>query len=179
VAGTVAAGYYAIMRPISDNVLTDTMYTTAIFICFYYGLTSFAAVWYFRQQWFLSMRNFWFQLFFPLVGGLFLAFMFVHEVIASLSPDYGTGSHIGPWRLGSVQILGEIGLVFILSILILLVGVGFLIYNNRTRPEFFRKATTTIPVGLASGNDLDPHFQPLTDAQIDQAQAGEDFSLPA
>ncbi|MDR3106892.1 MAG: APC family permease, partial [Bifidobacteriaceae bacterium] len=40
VAGTVAAGYYAIMRPISDNVLTDTMYTTAIFICFYYGLTS-------------------------------------------------------------------------------------------------------------------------------------------
>ncbi|MDR2378141.1 MAG: APC family permease [Bifidobacteriaceae bacterium] len=165
VAGSVAAGYYAIMRPISDNVLTDTMYTTAIFICFYYGLTSFAAVWYFRRQWFLSFRNFWFQLFFPLVGGLFLAFMFVHEVIASMSPTYGTGSNIK-----------GVGLVFILSVAILAVGVGLLIYNNVRRPDFFRPATTSIPVGAAEGNDLDPHFHALTDAELDRAGAGEDFA---
>ncbi|MDR3359127.1 MAG: APC family permease, partial [Bifidobacteriaceae bacterium] len=130
VSGGVAAGYYAIMRPISDNVLTDTMYTTAIFICFYYGLTSFAAVWYFRHQWFNSARNFWFQLFFPLVGGLFLAFMFFHELIASMSPDYGTGSNIA-----------GLGLVFILSALILLVGVFLLVYNSAVRPAFFRRET--------------------------------------
>jgi amino acid transporter len=166
IAGAVAAGYYAVMRPISDNVLTDTMYTTAIFICFYYGLTSFAAVWYFRKQWFTSFRNFWFQLFFPLMGGLFLAFMFVHELIASMDPEYGTGSNIK-----------GLGLVFILAVVILLLGVGFMMYNQIKRPEFFRKATTSIPVGVAEGNDLDPHFHALTDAQIDNAEAGTDFSL--
>ncbi|MDR2252971.1 MAG: APC family permease [Bifidobacteriaceae bacterium] len=168
VAGAVAAGYYAIMRPISDNVLSDTMLTTAIFICFYYGLTSFAAVWYFRRQWFASFRNFWFQLFFPLVGGLFLAFMFVHELIASLDPEYGSESNI----------LG-VGLVFILSVVILLVGVVFLVINNIRRPEFFRAATTAVPVGVATGNGLDPHFHALTDAELDQAQAGEDFAPAA
>ncbi|MDR1188836.1 MAG: APC family permease [Bifidobacteriaceae bacterium] len=166
VAGGVAAGYYAIMRPISDNVLTDTMLTTAIFICFYYGLTSFAAVWYFRRQWFTSFRNFWFQLFFPLVGGLFLAFMFVHELIASVDPEYGTGSNIR-----------GVGLVFILSVVILLVGVVLLVVVSALRPEFFRKATTAIPVGVAEGNGLDPHFHALTDTELDQAAAGEDFSL--
>jgi amino acid transporter len=177
IAGAVAAGYYAIMRPISDNVLTDTMYTTAIFICFYYGLTSFAAVWYFRKQWFLSVRNFWFQLFFPLVGGLFLAFMFFHEVIAAFKPDYGTGSHLGPWYIGEARILGEVGLVFVLSILILLVGVGFLIYNNVTRPGFFRRATTTVPVGVAVGDGLDPHFRALTDAELDQVAPEQDLTV--
>jgi amino acid transporter len=166
VAGGVAAGYYAIMRPISNSVLTDTMFTTAIFICFYYGLTSFAAVWYFRRQSLKSWRNFWFQLFFPLMGGLFLAFMFVHELIASMSPDYGTGSS-----------LGGVGLVFILSVVILLLGVVLLVVNESRRPQFFRRATTSIPVGVAAGDGLDPHFHALTDAQIDHAKAGEDFSI--
>ncbi|MDR2564959.1 MAG: APC family permease [Bifidobacteriaceae bacterium] len=178
VAGAVAAGYYAVMRPLSDNVLTDTMYTTAIFICFYYGLTSFAAVWYFRRQWFASLRNFWFQLFFPLVGGLFLAFMFVHELIASLDPEYGTGSSLSfTLRLFSIRWHADIGLVFILSVLILVLGVGFMIYNQTKRPEFFRRATTSIPVGAAEGNGLDPHFHALTDAEVENAEAGEDFSL--
>ncbi|MDR2114314.1 MAG: APC family permease, partial [Bifidobacteriaceae bacterium] len=122
VAGVVAAGYYAVMRPLSESVLTDTMYTTAIFICFYYGLTSFAAVWYFRKQSLKSARNFFMQLLFPLIGGLFLAFMFVHELFAApwisgaaaaFNPEYGTESFI---TIGSVRV----GLVFVLSVLILL-----------------------------------------------------------
>jgi amino acid transporter len=166
VAGGVAAGYYAIMRPISDNVLTDTMLTTAIFICFYYGLTSFAAVWYFRRQCLKSWRNFWFQLVFPLAGGLFLAFMFVHELIGSMSPEYSlTGSNIG-----------GVGLVFILSVVILLVGFVFLAVVSRRRPAFFQRETTSIPVGVAEGEGLDPHFHALTDADIEGAAAGEDFA---
>ncbi|MDR3069009.1 MAG: APC family permease, partial [Cellulomonas sp.] len=166
VAGCVAGGYYAVMRPISDNILGDTMLTTAIFICFYYGLTSFAAVWYFRRQWsgafgqlgsgqtrWAAVRKIFFQLVFPGVGGLFLAFMFFHELIASASPDYGSGSNVG-----------GLGLVFILSAIILLLGVALLIYNNIRNPEFFAQPTTTVPRGVAEGDGLDPHFHALTDA---------------
>ncbi|MDR1449202.1 MAG: APC family permease [Propionibacteriaceae bacterium] len=164
-AGAVAGGYYAVMRPISDNVLSDTMLTTAIFICFYYGLTSFAAVWYFRSQWFKSVRNFFLQLLLPGLGGLFLAFMFVHELAGSLDPAYGTGSNIG-----------GVGLVFILSVIILLVGIGFLVVSSLRNPDFFRKQTTSIPVGQAVGDGLDPHFHALTDNDIDEAEAGQVFT---
>lgn len=171
VAGVVASGYYAIMRPISNNILGDTMLTTAIFICFYYGLTSFAAVWYFRRRWTSggpgAARRFFFQLFFPGVGGLFLAFVFFHELIASASPDYGSGSNIG-----------GLGLVFILSAIILLVGIGFLVYNNVRHPEFFSQATTSVPVGVAEGDGLDPHFHALTEAMLDVAAPGQDFGTP-
>ena len=164
IAGIVAGGYYALMRPLSENILGDTMLTTAIFICFYYGLTSLSAVWYFRRQWFTSFRNFWFKLFFPFVGFLFLGFMFFHELIASMSPDYGSGSTLPGTG---------IGLVFVLSAVILLVGIGLMIYNNIQHPEFFNKATTTIPVGYAEGDGIDPHFTALTEAILEsELQAG-------
>jgi amino acid transporter len=159
-AGLVAGGFYAVVRPISENIISDTVSTTAILICFYYGLTSFAAVWYFRRQWFASFRNFWFQFFFPLAGGLFLAFMVVHEFIASTQADYGSGSSVG-----------GIGLVFILTLVVLLVGVAIMIACQVRFPGFFRGQT--IPQGTAEGNGQDPHFTVLTDAQIDR---GGDFA---
>lgn len=178
VAGCVAGGYYAVMRPISDNILGDTMLTTAIFICFYYGLTSFAAVWYFRWQWIgafgqlgsretrrAAIRRIFFQLLFPGIGGLFLAFMFFHELVASASPDYGSGSNVG-----------GLGLVFILSAAILLLGIVLLVYNNIRNPEFFAQKTTTVPRGVAVGDGLDPHFHALTDTDLDEAAPGQDFA---
>ncbi|MDR1265496.1 MAG: APC family permease [Propionibacteriaceae bacterium] len=176
VAGVVAAGYYAVMRPLSESVLADTVNTTAIFICFYYGLTSFAAVWYFRRQWFKSVRNCLLQLVCPGLGGLFLAFMFAHELfaapwisggVAAFSPDYGSGSSVG-----------GVGLVFVLSILILLLGLGLMIWNNLKHRRFFDRATTTIPVAAGRGDGLDRHFQALTDEALDAAEAGQDFAWP-
>ncbi len=178
VSGCVAGGYYAVMRPLSDNILGDTMLTTAIFICFYYGLTSFAAVWYFRRQWIgafgqlgsretrrPAIRRIFFQLMFPAIGGMFLAFMFFHELVASASPDYGSGSNVG-----------GLGLVFILSAAILLLGILLLVYNNIRNPEFFSQKTTTVPRGVAEGDGLDPHFHALTDTDLDEAAPGQDFA---
>jgi len=168
VAGVIASGYYALMRPISENILGDTMLTTAIFICFYYGLTSLSAVWYFRGQWFTSFRNFWFKLFFPFVGFLFLGFMFFHELWASTSPDYGSGSTLPGTPLG---------LVFVLSIIILLIGVGLMVFTAIRHPAFFSKATTTIAVGQAEGDGLDPHFTALTEEILEAEMAAGNVPL--
>ena len=40
----------------SENVLPDTIYSIGIMICFYYGLTAFACVWYFRHELFTTPR---------------------------------------------------------------------------------------------------------------------------
>jgi amino acid transporter len=130
VAAVVASAFYAVMRFVSVSVLTDTILTLGMMICFYYGLTAFACVWYFRRQWFDSVRNIFFTLLFPLVGGVILAVLFVTTLIDSMNPDYGSGS----------QVFG-VGLVFVLGVVIILLGVVIMIWQAVRRPAFFRGET--------------------------------------
>ncbi|HET6987440.1 MAG TPA: APC family permease, partial [Kribbella sp.] len=72
---TIAAGvgsgiFYTLLTFVSERVLTDTIYSLGIMICFYYGLTAFACVWYFRKELFDDFRSTVFKLVFPLLGGL-------------------------------------------------------------------------------------------------------------
>ncbi|MFG6491059.1 APC family permease [Microbacterium sp. P03] len=133
VSAVVAAGFYAIMRVVSTNVLSDTILTLGIMICFYYGLTAFACVWYFRHQWFDSVRNVFFTFLFPLVGGVILGVLFVTTLIDSMNPEYGSGSEIG-----------GVGLVFILGVTIIVVGIGIMIWQSMKRPAFFRGQTLSV-----------------------------------
>ena len=45
----MASVFYAVMRFISEDVLWDTITTLGMMICFYYGITAFACVWFFRR----------------------------------------------------------------------------------------------------------------------------------
>lgn len=133
VSAVVASAFYAVMRFVSENVLWDTITTLGMMICFYYGLTAFAAVWYFRRTWLRSVREFFFTLLFPLVGGVILAVLFVTTLIDSMDPDYGSGSS-----------LFGVGLVFILGMVVLLTGVAIMIWQAIRRPAFFRGETLSI-----------------------------------
>ena len=130
VSAAVAAGFYAVMRVVSVNVLSDTILTLGMMICFYYGLTAFACVWYFRKQWFDSARNVFFTFLFPLVGGVILAVIFVTTLIDSMNPEYGSGSEIG-----------GVGLVFILGVTIIVLGAVIMVVQYFRRPAFFRGET--------------------------------------
>lgn len=130
VSAIVASAFYAIMRVVSENTLWDTILTLGMMICFYYGITAFACVWYFRRQWFDSVRNVFFTFLFPLVGGIILAVLFVTTLIDSMDPAYGSGAEIG-----------GVGIVFILGILIIVVGIAVMIWNAIRRPAFFRGET--------------------------------------
>ncbi|WP_374209533.1 APC family permease [Microbacterium sp. HD4P20] len=130
VAAVVASVFYAVMRLISESVLTDTIISLGMMICFYYGLTAFACVWYFRKQWFDSVRSFLLTFLSPLVGGAILAVLFVTTLFDSMDPDYGSGSSIG-----------GIGLVFVLGVTVILVGVVIMFWQAVKRPAFFRGET--------------------------------------
>lgn len=142
VSAVVASVFYAVMRFLSENVLWDTITALGMMICFYYGLTAFACVWYFRHQWFDSARSFLFTFLFPLVGGTILGVLFVITLVDSINPDYGSGSNVG-----------GIGLVFILGILIIVVGIVIMIWQAVTRPAFFRGETLSMqaPPSLRRG----------------------------
>ncbi|EMY32892.1 amino acid permease [Arthrobacter crystallopoietes BAB-32] len=130
VAGAVSAGFYTLMRFVSDNVLNDTIMALGLMICFYYGLTALACVWYFRRTALASARNLWFRFIFPLLGGLALVVVFVQTAVDSWDPAFGSGSE-----------LFGIGLVFVIGVGLIALGLLVMLWMYRRRPEYFRGET--------------------------------------
>lgn len=130
VAGVVAGAFYVVMHIVSDHVLADTILTLGMMICFYYGLTAFACVFYFRQTLLLSTRNFFLRGVAPLTGGLVLAAVFVETALDSMRPQFGSGS----------SVFG-VGLVFLLGVGIILLGVVIMLIISWHRPGFFQGET--------------------------------------
>ena len=127
VSALSAATFYTMLRMVSTTVLWDTVQTLGAMIAFYYGLTAFAAVWYFRGQWFRSVRNFFFMLVSPGLGGLILFSLLGLTLKDSLDPEYGSGS----------QVFG-VGLVFVLTLALILLGVVLMLVQYVRAPAFFR-----------------------------------------
>ena len=125
------------MRIVSEDVLWDTITALGMMVCFYYGVTALACVWYFRRSWFRSTKSFFTNLLAPLLGGVLLLVFFVQTSVDSMDPDYGSGSQIG-----------GVGLVFILGAGILLLGLVVMFTQYLRNRSFFQQRfeTTELPV---------------------------------
>ncbi|MFQ6329080.1 APC family permease [Nocardia sp. CWNU-33] len=132
VAGVVTGVFYTVVTLLSEHTLLDTVAALGIMICWYYGITAFACVWYFRGELFSSVRNAVFKLLFPLLGGLMLATVFVISVRESMNPDNGSGASVG-----------GVGLVFFMGFGMLCLGAVLMSVMRWRNPEFFRDNTLT------------------------------------
>ena len=54
------------------SVIGDAVIAIGLYIAFYYGLTGFSCVWYYRKNLTSSARNLWMQGILPLLGGLIM-----------------------------------------------------------------------------------------------------------
>jgi amino acid transporter len=129
-AGIAAAVFYTVMTILSERVLTDTILSLGIMICFYYGLVAFGCIWFFRHTLFDNAFNVVFKLVFPLLGGLGLFFVLVITLKDSASPDYGSGA----------SVFG-VGLVLVLGLGLILIGIVFMLRMRAMQPAFFRGET--------------------------------------
>ena len=126
VAGVITAIFYTVVSLLSERTLLDTIAALGIMICWYYGITAFACIWYFRKELFTSFRNFVFKGLFPLLGGAMLATVFVISVHESMDPENASGASIG-----------GIGLVFYMGFGILLLGAVLMVVMRFRNPDFF------------------------------------------
>ena len=129
-SGVTTAIFYTIMTFISENVLIDTIYSLGLMIAFYYSLTAFACVWYFRAELLSSLHAFVFKGLFPALGGTMLALLFFKTAIDTWDPAYGSG--------GS---LFGIGSVFVIGVGLLLLGIVLMFVWQSRAPGFFRGET--------------------------------------
>ncbi|QGV80089.1 APC family permease [Streptomyces ficellus] len=127
VAGVATGVFYTVMTLASENVLVDTIYALGLMICFYYALTAFACVWFFRAELTNSVKDALFKGVLPALGGLMLTAVFGKTLYDMWDPAYGSGS----------SVLG-MGSVFVIGVGLLLLGVVIMLVMQRRSPAFFR-----------------------------------------
>jgi uncharacterized protein YaaW (UPF0174 family) len=80
-------------------------------VAFYYGITAYACVCYFRRSLFTSARNLFMRGIFPLLGAIAMTWAFVQSAVEMMAPDYGYTA-LGP--LGGAFVLG-VGMLVLAS----------------------------------------------------------------
>ncbi len=110
----------------------DTIAALGMLVCWHYGITAFACMWYFRKELFTSLRNVVFKFLCPLLGGMMLLLVFVVSVRESMDPRHGSGASIA-----------GVGLVFYLGYGILSLGAVLMVVMRVRQPGFFLGHTLT------------------------------------
>jgi amino acid transporter len=130
VMGISALTFYLVLTLVSQNALADSISSLGLAVAFYYGITAYACVWYFRRTLFQSARNFFMRGLFPLLGAIALTLAFVKSAIDMVQPDYGYTA------------FGPIGGVFVLGVGMLALGVSLMLaYWAFGTKRFFRGET--------------------------------------
>src|SRR5262252_3626741 len=138
VMGAVSALFYVLLTAMSKNVLADSAASVGLLIAFYYGLTAFACVWFFRRTLLRSARALLVKGVLPLVGGLSLLGAFVLSIKSYWPAASSYSSFHG------------IGGIFLIGAGSLATGVIVMIIASRFLPRYFADGITAPTQGEGS-----------------------------
>jgi amino acid transporter len=127
--GAVSIVFYVAMTLLSSNILADSIAAVGLMIAFYYGMTGFACVWYYRREIRTGGRELLMKGILPLAGGVLLLGAFLIACKQYAASDYGETTFFG------------IGGVFVIGIGALLAGAVLMVITYLVMPAFFRGET--------------------------------------
>jgi hypothetical protein len=117
----------------AGSVIADAVSALGVMIAFYYGLTGFSCAWYYRKTLRDSGRNLWVRGILPTLGGVIL----YGALGYNLYFYWGPGNSFTSWHL-SFWPHWDIGGVFVIDFLSLLLGVILMVAFAAVRPAYFR-----------------------------------------
>jgi len=135
--GALSIVWYVGLTLVSEDILFDSIAALGLMIAFYYGMTGFACVWYFRRELTRSAGNFVMVGVLPLLGGLMLLGVFAKSCYDLSKSDAGSTTILG---LGSPLVIG-IGFLVMGPVLMML-------WRFSGHPAFFRRRAEVSPPGL-------------------------------
>jgi amino acid transporter len=127
--GGVSILFYVGLTMVSENVLGDSISAVGLMIAFYYGMTGFACVWFYRRMIAKGGRDLWMKGVLPFLGGVLLLGAFLDASYNYAQPDYGNTTIFG------------IGGVFVIGIGALVLGGILMVVYRFVSPPFFRGET--------------------------------------
>ncbi|MBI2691218.1 MAG: APC family permease [Solirubrobacterales bacterium] len=128
VMGISSIVWYVGLTALSENILYDSIAALGLMIAFYYGITGFACVIYYRKELFKSAKNFFFIGVCPTIGGVMLSAILVKSIIDLSKPENSESR--ASW-------LG-LGPPLVIAIVFAIIGLGLMLYWNKVSPMFFK-----------------------------------------
>jgi amino acid transporter len=101
--GGLSILWYVGLTLVSEDILFDSIAALGLMIAFYYGITGFACVWYYRHELTKSARNFFLVGVAPFLGGAMLTYIFVRSCFDLSKHDAGSTTYFG---IGSPLVIG-------------------------------------------------------------------------
>jgi hypothetical protein len=171
--GGVSIVMYALMNYLSGgNVIADAVTTCGVWIAFYYGLTGWTCLWYYRKVLTRSLRDLVMKGVLPALGGLIL----FAAGGWSVEQDwfFSSGQSYTSFKLPFAP-HWDIGGVFLVFLVSALIGLACAVMWRFAGPSFFRGETLN-----RSTPTLVPEGAPLPLAPAGQAPAvpGDDGPRP-
>jgi hypothetical protein len=115
-----------------NSVIEDSVSALGVWIAFYYGLTGFSSVWYYRKTLRESTRTLWLRGILPLLGGIILWFAMCWSFWYYWNPVNSYSHFTLP---GTHRVIGG---VFALDVGTVILGVVLMYVWMAFRPAFFR-----------------------------------------
>jgi amino acid transporter len=142
VMGAVSLAWTLLIINVSQNVLNDSITGIGFQIAFYYGLTGFACVVYYRKEIFKSLKNFVMVGVAPFLGGAMLTFIFVKAFLDYKTTSTDVNYSGGFLGVGTPVAIGVGGII---------IGVVLLVFANFVYPKFFKRKWETAAPGILEG----------------------------
>ena len=136
--GVVSAVFYVVFTLVSTNLLAALIGSVGLMIAFYYGLTGFVCVWFYRRSLTPSVRNFVMQGLLPALGGIILLAAFGYALQQYALPDWlldDEGNNVTIFGFGAVAVVGVIALAL---------GVIGMLAQWVVAPDYFRGRTLPV-----------------------------------
>ncbi len=133
--GIISAVFYVLFTLVSPGLLLALIGSVGLMIAFYYGLTGFVCVWFYRKTCTSNTRDFFMQGLIPFIGGAVMLSTFVYGLLTFLKPDYLTDDDDNPITLFGAGAVGVVGL------LALAMGVALMLVWMAMHPEYFKGKT--------------------------------------
>jgi amino acid transporter len=133
--GLISAAFYLLFTMVSINLLTALIGSVGLMIAFYYGLTGFACVWFYRKTLAKTPRDLLMRGILPFLGGVILFGAFVYALKIYAAADWLTdadGNNVTIFGIGAVAVVGIGGLI---------VGLVLMVLQRAKEPGYFQSVT--------------------------------------
>ncbi len=171
--GAVSVAWYVVLTWLSPkDVLGNSILALGFGIAFYYGITGYACVFYYRKHIFKSFKTFVLVGLAPLLGALMLTAIFVVAVFYYSNPvNSSTGKQAWLTFISfNVHVLGlhlyvtkGLGPPLVLGVGLLLLGLPIMFLWKWHHPQFFDRSREAAETLDGSAPPLTPGVIPVTD----------------
>ena len=155
--GILSCVWYVGLTLVSQDVLADSIAAVGLMIAFYYALTGYVCVIYYRKSLLKSVKNFLFVGVAPLLGAILLTYVFAQVTYDAFDDPAGSSESGDVW-------FGGVSPAWVIGVGLLAIGVPLMLGWRLHAPKFFRRRRDPFPRPEPDGSG--PPAPPISDVGL-------------